>query len=353
MKTRIIYLIALIVLTAVWWLLANHFLGPPGGFLQLLLVYLPPFILLLALLLFWLLANTVGDIASKIDARLWLMVGLLILIGLALPDTTLVMLLAGFFSDYATAAPSPAYMWGTHWLIILALVASALFLYVALNRSTANSSKPVTVDGRSVPSERATYRTAIALLGLSVLLPAKALHNVYWLTVWDNTYDPLTYGWVFFPSLTLLFATVFLAAALPGRAKLSGLLYMPLLALLLVAVSHQAQQVDYRQLTNQRAEQVIRAVERYYEREGRYPATLDEVTVWPRRRLPGPVILYGQAWCYDGGPDYYRLGYIDREHWSAPHRTPQLYNAVGELPDLERLCGVRGVYQYSHEAGGQ
>ncbi len=353
MKTKLVYLFALIVLTAVWWLLSNHFFGPPGGLLLLLLVYLPPFILLLALLLFWLLAKPVGDIASRIDARLWLIVGLLILIGLALPDTTLVKLLAGFFSDYATAAPSPAYMWGTHWLIILALVASALFLYVAWNRFRANSSEPVTVDGRSVPTERATDRTGIALLGLSVLLPAKALHNVYWVTVWDNTYDPLTYGWVVFPILTLLFATVFLATALPGRAKLSGLLYVPLLALLLIAVSRQAQQVDYRQLTGQRAEQVVQAVERYYEREGHYPATLDEVTVWPRRGLPGPVILYGQAWCYDGGPDYYRLGYIDREHWSAPHRIPQLYNAVGELPDLERLCGARGVYQYSHEAGGQ
>jgi hypothetical protein len=134
---------------------------------------------------------------------------------------------------------------------------------------------------------------------------------------------------------------------------LSGLLYMPLLALLLIAVSRQAQQVDFRQLTGQRAEQVVQAVERYYEREGRYPATLDEVTVWPRRTLPGPVILYGQEWCYDGGPDYYRLGYIDREHWSAPHRIPQLYNAVGELPDLDPLCGVRVVYQYSHEAEGE
>jgi hypothetical protein len=134
---------------------------------------------------------------------------------------------------------------------------------------------------------------------------------------------------------------------------LSGLLYVPLLALLLIAVSRQAQQVDYRQLTGQRAEQVVQAVERYYEREGRYPATLDEVTVWPSRALPGPVILYGQAWCYDGGPDYYRLGYIDREHWSAPHRIPRLYHAVGEFPDLERLCGARGVYQYSHEAEGE
>jgi hypothetical protein len=353
MKTRIIPLLALIVLTAVWWLLSNYYFGPPGGFLHFLLVYLFPLVLFLALLLFSLLAKAVGGLASKMDARLWLIVGLLILIGLALPDTTLVMLLAGFFSDSSTAAPPSAYMWGTHWLIILALVASALLLYVALNRSMANMSEPVAADGRSAPERQRLDRTAVALFGLSALLPVKALHNLYWLTVWDNTYDPLTYLWLFFPILTLLLAAVLLAAALPGRAKLSGLYYMPLLALLVIAVSYQAQQVDFRQLTNQRAQQVVQAVERYYEREGRYPATLAQVTAWPRRTLPGPVILYGQEWCYDGGPDYYRLGYIDREHWSAPHRIPQLYNAVGDLPDLDPLCGVRVVYQYSHEAEGE
>lgn len=40
--------------------------------------------------------------------------------------------------------------------------------------------------------------------------------------------------------------------------------------------------------------------------------------------LPGPVIIYGQDWCHDGGDDYYRLGYVVCEHWSGPRLTGQV-----------------------------
>jgi len=51
-------------------------------------------------------------------------------------------------------------------------------------------------------------------------------------------------------------------------------------------------------------------VERFYEREERYPETLDELTPRDLLWIPGPVILPGEGWCYQGGEDFYRLGYV-------------------------------------------
>ena len=54
--------------------------------------------------------------------------------------------------------------------------------------------------------------------------------------------------------------------------------------------------------------------------------------------LPGPVILFGQDWCYEGGDDYYRLGAIYREHWSAPFITARVYASAGHPPEPSGIC---------------
>jgi hypothetical protein len=48
--------------------------------------------------------------------------------------------------------------------------------------------------------------------------------------------------------------------------------------------------------------------------------------------------MNGQAWCYDGGANYYRLGYVYREHWSDPRLSGRLHQLKGELPELGGLC---------------
>ena len=67
------------------------------------------------------------------------------------------------------------------------------------------------------------------------------------------------------------------------------------------------------------AAQVSQAVERYYAQEGRYPEKLQQLIPWYLLSVPEPVLINGLDWCYDGGADYFRLGYADREHWSAPN----------------------------------
>ena len=82
----------------------------------------------------------------------------------------------------------------------------------------------------------------------------------------------------------------------------------------MIAVSARAQSVDFRQLTEERAERASQAIETYCAREGRYPQDLRQLTPGYVLSLPGPVTIYGQDWCFDGGDDYYRLGYVYREH---------------------------------------
>ncbi|MCL5995981.1 MAG: hypothetical protein M1546_07990 [Chloroflexi bacterium] len=137
-----------------------------------------------------------------------------------------------------------------------------------------------------------------------------------------------------------LFAGILLSILLRGRAKLAGLLYATLVPAMMIAVSARAQAVNFRQLTDERAEQVSQAIEAYYVREGHYPHDLGQLTTWRLPSVPRPVIIHGQDWCYDGGGGYYRLGYVYREHWSDPRLTGQTYRTKGAVPDLPGMCNA-------------
>ena len=60
------------------------------------------------------------------------------------------------------------------------------------------------------------------VLVMSALLLARTLHNIYWLTVWDNIDDSLRYLWLIVPVVAVLFSGVMLSITLPSRTKLAG-----------------------------------------------------------------------------------------------------------------------------------
>src|SRR5690606_32411633 len=95
----------------------------------------------------------------------------------------------------ADRAPGPVstVIEATLWLLPpLALVNAAILLHSALERSSAVS------------------------LGLGALLLVRTTYNLYDLTRWDNTYDPLGYIWLILPILAILLGGVMLSVALPG-----------------------------------------------------------------------------------------------------------------------------------------
>lgn len=259
--------------------------------------------------------------------------GLFVLAGLFLPTAMLV----GFSLD-----PLPQTFRSIVQLVLfllptLALVAAAMLLNSGLNLYYERRNvRQAAGEGSPTQPRRAGRMAALCFL-LSALLIAKILHNQYWLLVWDNSYDSIEYFWLPVPVLAGVIADALLAFSQRSWGKLAGL-YALLLPALLIAVSLRGMGVDFRLFTEERAGRVSQAIEAYQAQEGRYPQDLGQLTPRYLLSLPGPVILYGQGWCYDGGEGYYRLGAVDRDHWSSPELFGHLYATQGEVPQLPPIC---------------
>jgi hypothetical protein len=329
MRNKLPILLTVILLTPACWLFANFTFGASAR---------RPAILILLALLCWLSASALVWAVRRWGIRAWLSIGLVNLAAL----TGSIYILEG---QSIQQLPSPMVIVISLLPTVIpaiALVMGACLLGVAHREWQAGGEE-------SPAARRAAGQVAAAALGLGALLVIKSLHNLYWLTVWDTTNDPIGYFWIGLPVLATVLAGGLLASFLPGWAKWTGLGYPLLLVPALIAISASAQQVDFRQLTAERAERVSQAIETYYAREGRYPQSLGQLTPRYTLSLPGPVIIYGQDWCYRSGPDYYQLGYVNRDHWSSPLFTRQTYKSHGEVPDPDSLCAAEIAAIYTAE----
>lgn len=220
----------------------------------------------------------------------------------------------------------------------LTLVMAAVLLYLGLDFWKTGQQDKVVAGW--TPSARRRYAVLAAATAfvLSALLLAKGLHSLYWLMIWDSTHDPLGDLWLPFPMLAVLVAGAFLVTALQGKLKVTGAIYFLLVMALLMAVVERARRADFRELTEERVAQTARALETYHARHGEYPQNLQQLTPWTIFSVRGPVIIFGQSWCYDGGGDAYRLGYVYREHWSDPHLIGHIYEAKGDVAAPHPIC---------------
>lgn len=93
-------------------------------------------------------------------------------------------------------------------------------------------------------------------------------------------------------------------------------------------------------LTVARARVINQAVLRYQAAIGRYPAALSDVGPWPSWRIFEPMIYWGQTWCYQGGADYYRLGYVSSPIAGVPIEfiSIQVHAQAGEPPQAGWEC---------------
>lgn len=134
--------------------------------------------------------------------------------------------------------------------LTLALIPSAALILVAVLRY---SSFAPFRKWQNTGEHRCAGLVAGAGVALSVLLLAKTLHFLYWLIVWDTTYDPLGNFWLGIPFLAVLTSTVVLVNLLPGRAKAAGAVYALCIPAMMLTVSTRAQSIDFRKLTEARA----------------------------------------------------------------------------------------------------
>ncbi len=323
MQKREFFGLPLIILIIIFWLVVVFFWGSAS--------FSPTVNWAIAFLLF---ASTIALVYAGIKYKVGILVGLLVLAGLFMPISSLTA-----HPNY-TQVNSFANVLGTLYFFMpsLALFTAALLLRAAVShfRNWREGRKAGDI-GPQPPPQR-SGRTAAIFLALSIILLIKTLDSLYWLTVWDSANDSIGFFLLVVPVIAVLFSGLVLLITLPDKSKFAGGLYAALTLALLFAVFTLAQRVDFRQLTEARAGQVSQAIESYHAREGRYPQDLRQLVPWTALSIPGPVIIYGQEWCYQGGADYYRLGAITRDAWFSPILTGRIYAAKGQAPDVSHLC---------------
>ena len=178
---------------------------------------------------------------------------------------------------------------------------------------------------------------AFGFFFLSTIIVSGTLYKFYGFMIWDSTYDALGFLWLPIPVLAIFSSTIMLSIYLPKDTKLIALFYIFLIPIMII-ISFHAQQLDYRQLTASRGARISRALDAYHAQNNHFPQNLQALIPRHFLTIPSPVIIYGQNWCYDGGADYYRLGFLSRDHWSSPNLFGKLLRTWGDPPDLPAIC---------------
>lgn len=213
----------------------------------------------------------------------------------------------------------------------VATALSAVFLSTGLTRLT----RPLDED----PARgRAPRWSAFVRLALAALLLGAVLYTIIWASIWDNTSDGLGGLFLMYVAFPVAIAAgIFTGVRSKGWGKAAGFLFA-LLAPILISLSFQyGWSVSYKALTEQRAARIQRAVERYHQRNGTYPASLDDLTPRDMLWIPDPIIFRTKSWCYQGGADYYRLATFYREVWGLPFSL-RVYASAGVPPEGEWAC---------------
>jgi len=175
----------------------------------------------------------------------------------------------------------------------------AIFLCAALLYLIVQENHPMAI-------RKTTWRwVLIAILAVACAYP------VFWDGIWSAVHarayeDHLPFV-QFLASLT---AGAVISIKLHGGRRLVGLAFCAVVTTICVLGLTWGWNTSAVSLTEQRAAQVNQAIERYFQENGRYPARLAQVNQRYLIYLPPPVIVSQGGWCYQGGADYYRLGYI-------------------------------------------
>ncbi len=205
---------------------------------------------------------------------------------------------------------------------IVAVVLTARLVYTSL-ASDRPSNWPATV-----------IRLAVAVLLLLVIGDLIVTE-----TVWVQAEDSLSVIPVVVFTAAVA-AAMLLAWAVTGWRRLGALIFALLVTLTASYASEQGWRISPPWLTEARAEKIDRAIQRYYERQGHYPSRLANLVPFYLWRIPQPVIFRDQTWCYEGGDDYYRLGYVHQPTFGVPSEyiSIRIHAAADEPPKSSWPC---------------
>jgi hypothetical protein len=178
-----------------------------------------------------------------------------------------------------------------------------------------------------------------------VALSALALGFSLWVLMNEQIWDSMLDGSTAYGMTTTLMAggvagAMLLAWSVQGARKLAALGYgiaFLALALLLPQIIPSPQPSTATAAVGQR---IVRALEGYKARAGAYPTALSELVPLDMLFIQPPYTLREGEWCYEGGADFYRLGYVFRPVMGVP---PEYYevrtlHSTGTPPNAAWTC---------------
>lgn len=261
--------------------------------------------------------------------------------GLALSLSLLAILLLGWINKDMAAGPSDAPRW---------IPAFAFGLLYALPGVTVVLAAVLVISGmKQLPSDKTdapgsakrSWPCAILRFGLAALLLAGLAYTILWGSIWDKTNDGLSGIWFTTQAILVSIGVgVLMTFVLKGRQVRVAAVFLLGVPVIMILAFSLGWRTSNKEITAGRAARIQRAVERFYAREQAYPVTLDDLTPRDLPWIPGPVILQGESWCYQGGADYYRLGAFYRDFFSTPLLV-KIYAEEGTPPETGWECGER------------
>ena len=194
---------------------------------------------------------------------------------------------------------------------------------------------------RIASDQPSNWPATVIRLAVAVLLLLVIGDLIVTETVWVQAEDSLSV----IPGVVFMVATaaaMLLAWAVTGWRRLGALGFVLLVTL---TASYAFNRGSWMALsppwvTEARAEKINRAIQRYYERQGHYPSRLANLMPFYLWRIPQPMIFRDQTWCYEGGNDYYRLGYVHQRAFGVPpeYISIRIHAAVGKPPESSWPC---------------
>jgi hypothetical protein len=188
--------------------------------------------------------------------------------------------------------------------MVLCIFLAAALVYTALRTGQSEAPSP-----QGVRVKHAGPRLALALL-----LVLGSAYYVLWDGIWSSAHarafeDHLP----FMQFLFSLLAGLVIFFLLRGRRRLAGPLYTLLVTVACTFALAVGWRISAFEITEHRARRLDAALHAYQADHGSYPQSIGELSP---RYLPivlPPVVVSSGNWCYQGGGDAYRLGYISGE----------------------------------------
>lgn len=189
----------------------------------------------------------------------------------------------------------------------------------------------------------AAWRPIIGRLVFVLVLYGCLLYSFYWLWLWDGIDDGIR-GLLMIGEtvMTAISTGLVMVMSISGWRRWAGpafaiLVTIPLYLVVISGMGMEGNISNYT-VTEERAARIQIAIESHHAKTGWYPLSLAELVPGEMWRIPLPMIVPGQGWCYQGGSNYYRLGAVYREHWSSPYFSVRVYASAGNVPESTWEC---------------